>query len=164
MLPEAFQRALNSALSMHVCQPKDTIFSTSFKYNVGRPNVNRHIWQTETVWAECFLPSRIWIECSVMKVARYIGNYENLHLGYEPFLNMIWVGYNSISWLTHFMCFCIHTWTFLLTIDYSVFLSFVLDIWIVISLQTLIDNLKGKSFSSLGVEENIVIMNSRSSL
>jgi len=34
----------------------------------------------------------------------------------------------------------------------------------VISLQTLIDNLKGKSFSSLGVEENIVIMNSRSSL
>jgi len=75
MLPETFQHTLNNALScvMHVCQPKDTIFSTSFKYDMGRPNVNRHIW----------------IECSAMKVARYIGNYKSLHYGYEPFLNMI---------------------------------------------------------------------------
>jgi len=51
MLPEAFQHALNNALSCvtHVCQPKDTIFSTSFKYDLGRPNFNRHIWQTETI-------------------------------------------------------------------------------------------------------------------
>jgi len=70
MLPEAFQRALNNALSCvtHVCQPKDTTFSTSFKYDVGKCNVNRHIWQTETVWTECYPPSRTWIECSVMKV------------------------------------------------------------------------------------------------
>jgi len=32
------------------------------------------------------------------------------------------------------------------------------------SKQTLIDNWEGKSFSSLGVEENIIVMNSRSSL
>jgi len=55
---------------------------------------------------------------------------------------------------------------FLLAIDYSVFylLSFVLDIWIVSSQQTLTDNWKGKSFGSLWVGENIIIMNSRSRL
>jgi hypothetical protein len=48
---------------MHVFQPKATILGTSFKYDVGRPNVNKHILQTETVWTEPAIMYMVWMQC-----------------------------------------------------------------------------------------------------